>query len=272
MTRRLPSYLDVLPAAAVLLAAAIAATQVPYPPLRSGLFVVLAVLAAVTAIARGVTGPAAGRAATWLRAGGLAVIAADMLATVGWLSTRAHPTDARRVVLVVWTVLLAIHLILAVVVTARRFPFAAGPGLFAGAVSGLTGLASWAVICLIAPGVPGSNSPALVAVGLSALAAAVWSQSAGARPLRILAAGLTAAVVAAFGAGAVIDGVLPWFSRWVTTSAPPVRVFGPLAPHRLVDPVGLLMLSGLLALVLLAILLPSARRPVRVPATAAAAV
>jgi hypothetical protein len=256
VTRRLLAHLDWVPAMAVLLAAAILDLQVADGPLRTAGYGLVGALAVVLLAGRFGLGPAGGRPAHLIRAVGFAVVAAEALATVAWVRAAPHPASVARFGLVVWTVVLSIHLLAVAAVTARRSR-AAAAALGAGAAFGSAGFMLWALLCLMAPDIPTGNPPAVLALALSALAAALWNRSGPAR--QAVLAGLTAAVVVAFLSSTYIDGVLPQFSRWVSNSAPPVRLTGPLAPHRLVDPVGLLILSAFAGIALLIALLPIRR-------------
>ena len=76
-------------------------------------------------------------------------------------------------------------------------------------------------------------------------------------------AGLSAATTVGLLCGVLIDVVLPRLGRWVSSSSPPVHTIGPNLPHRLVDPAGILLLSTIMAIALLAAV-PLARRSDRV--------
>jgi hypothetical protein len=248
------SRLDWLPAGVVFLAAAVLD-----PAGRSfpGTLVLLVVLAAV----RVWLGPTGSRPAYLVRVVGLTAVAADELATAWWVRHADHPDSIDRAVLVVWTVMLVIYLGGVARLSAERLRLAP-PVLAAGVVFGLVTFVLWALLCLMAPNVPTSNVPAVLALSLAALAAIQWTRrdAASTRPVAI--AGLSAAATVAFLSAAFIDGVLPHLGRWVSTSAPPVPMVGPHGPYRLVDSVGLFLLGTLIVVALLVTTL----RPMPVPA------
>jgi hypothetical protein len=211
-----------------------------------------------------------------LRWVGLAVLAADAVAAAVSVATAEHPGSVQLAPLVVWGVLIALHASVLVVVTGRRAT-PQFPALGTGVLFGLVAVVLWALVCLMAPELPTSNVPATVSLAAAAVTAILWTglatrgEAAAGPTVRggaAAAAGLAAATTVALLATLDIDLVLPHLGRWVTTSAPPFPPT-PLAPHRLVDPVGLYILSGLLAAALLVVVLSS--RPSRVGARTSAA-
>jgi hypothetical protein len=186
-----------------------------------------------------------------VRWAGLAVVAAEAVATVIGLLTAAHPASIDPAVPVVWTVLLLIHAVAIIRLTAT------GTRL-TGVAFGLAAFGLWALLCLMTPPLPTSNAPAGLAIALAGLAAVLWTPRESARPAA--AAGLTAAMTVAFLSTVYLDTVLPYLGRWVASNAPPS------SSYRLVDPVGLFILGALLAIAVV-VTLP---RPVRAERVVAA--
>lgn len=102
----------------------------------------------------------------------------------------------------------------------------------------------------------------MLGLGLAVIAAVLWRRQRGESARHGVVAGLSAAVTVGLLSGVLIDVVLPHLGRWVSSSAPPVHALGPNAPHRLVDPVGILMLSTIMAVALVTTVL-LAGRPAR---------
>jgi hypothetical protein len=254
--KRLQSRLDWLPAGIVYVVAAILGLGVSSGRLSTGIWLMLAVLVAALLAVRAWLGATGSRTAYVVRVVGLIAVAAEALATVWWIRGAQHPDSIDRVVLVVWTIMLVIHLLAVTRLTAARLRLAPAV-LGAGAVFGLVTFAVWALLCLMAPGVPTSNVPAVLALALAALAAIQWTRRDTGSARLAAIAGLSAAVAVAFLSAVFIDAVLPHLGRWVTNSAPPYQAGGPLAPYRLVDAVGLLLLGTLIAVALLVTLLPA---------------
>jgi hypothetical protein len=262
-------------AAVVLIGGLLDAGRVPDAGLRQQAYAMVLILTAVAVAARlpGLLGPASGRIAAAVRVAGLTVVAADVFATVEALRGEPHPGSIDPVVSVVWTVMLSVHILAILAVTGRR----AGtmwPAVAAGIAFGAVAFALWALLCLMQPDIPQSNAPTLLGLALAAMTAIQWNRQHGHTPARGAAAGVAAATTIALLSGVLIDAGLSHLSRWVTTSAPPTALAGPGAPHRLVDPVGILILSTLLALTLLATTLLATRNraanhhPETAPATA----
>jgi hypothetical protein len=215
-----------------------------------------------------------------LRWAGLAVLAVDVVAAIVSVVTTPPQYSVNVPPLVVWGVLIALHATVIVVVTGRRAT-PRFPAVGTGVLFGLVGVGLWALLCLMAPDLPTSNVPATVSLAAAAITAVLWTGlSTGGRSAGGLSAdggrsaaiaGFTAATTVALLATLYIDIVLPHLGRWVTTSAPPYAGVGPHAPHRLVDPVGLYILSGLLAATLLAMVVASSRPSRAVARTPAAA-
>jgi hypothetical protein len=239
-------------AAALVVGGLLEASRVPDASLRHQAYVMVLVLTAVAAAARlpRLLGAAADRTAAWLRAGGIAVVAADVFGSIEGMRGQPHPDSIEPAVSIVWTVMLAVQLLVIMAVTARRVRVSPA-ALGAGGLAGVSVFALWALLCLMQPDIPQSNAPTVLALGLAAMAAVQWSLLRRARPAHSAAAGLLAAATVAVLSGDLIDVGLPHLSRWIASSAPPAATFGPHAPHRLVDPVGILMLGTLVAIALL---------------------
>jgi hypothetical protein len=94
-------------------------------------------------------------------------------------------------------------------------------------------------LCLLSPTVPGSSMAAMVAIALAVVAGAGAGQRAG-RWRGALTAGMVAALLVVVS----VDAVLPR-RGWVISSAPPSA-----GGHRLVDPIAILLISALCAVVM----------------------
>jgi len=260
MTRRYLSLAALLvPAAALLFAA-----RVPDAPLRWRAYAMVVVLTLVAVVAQlpVFLGAAGGRGGRLARAAGFAVVAVDVIGGFEAMRTQAHVNSIDPEVPVVWTVLLSVHVLAVVAVTSRRLS-ALWPAAASGLVFGSAAFALWALLCLMQPDIPASNAPTVLGLALAVIAAVLWRRQRGESARHGLVAGLTAAVTVALTSGVLIDVVLPHLGRWVSNSAPPVPAFGPTAPHRLVDPVGILLLSTIVAIALLGTVLVAVR-PARV--------
>jgi hypothetical protein len=219
---------------------------------RAGAIMMILGLTAGCAVACGRLGfgPAGhGRLGRWVRGGGLAVIGAELLAYVGWL--RTDPSDNRPVALVA-----AAFLILGVAMvrlTAARSSVTRH-ALRAGLAAGLGAAALWTAGAVLLPDMPSSNTAALASIAAAGAWAALLARSRPSPHEPGLIATLAATAIAAHVIYLVIAAGLPLSSRWVANNAPPV-----IGPHRLVDPVGELAISLVLA-ALVAIVVPARSR------------
>src|SRR4051794_19723357 len=153
-----------------------------------------------------------------LRWAGLAVLAADAVATVVSVATQPHQYSINVPPLVVWAALIALHATVLFVVTGRRAA-PVFPAVGTGALFGLVGVGLWALLCLMAPDVPSTNVPATVSLAAAGITALLWTglstggrsagglSADGGRPAAV--AGLTAATIVALLATLYIDIVLP---------------------------------------------------------------
>jgi hypothetical protein len=241
------------------------AARVPDSSLRWRAYVMVLVLTAVTVVAQlsVFLGSAGGRSARLARIGGIGVIAVDVFGGIWALRAEAHVNSVDPEVPVVWTVLLSVHLLALVAVTSRRLP-AVWPAAATGLVFGSAAFVLWALLCLMQPDIPGSNAPTVLGVALAVIAAVLWRRQRGEAARHGVVAGLSAAATVGLLSGVLIDVVLPHLGRWVSSSAPPLHAVGPNLPHRLVDPVGILMLSTLAAIALVSTVV-LAGRPSRLP-------
>jgi hypothetical protein len=251
-----------LTASALLVGGVLEAGRVPDTALRHEAYAMVLTLIAVAVLARPpfLLGPASSLVAVLVRLGGFAIVAADVSGGIEAMRTATHPASIDPAVSIVWTVMLSVHVLAILAVTARRVGVAR-PALAAGAAAGSATFAVWALLCLLQPDIPQSNAPAVFALALAAVAAIHWSWRRRTTPTHSAAAGLLAATTVALLSGVLIDAGLPHLSRWVSTGAPPIPTIGPNAPHRLVDPVGILMLSTLLAIALATALVAGRARP-----------
>ena len=145
-----------------------------------------------------------------VRAGGLALVASEVLTLVA--QGRSDPS-----LVAVWTVLLTVYTLALLRVTARRPRVSAGT-LAAGAGGGLILAAAWVAAAVLEPSVPTANGPATVAIAAAALCAACAARRGAERQI----AGLCAAAGCALLIAVTIDGPLRLFPAWVSTNAPPV--------------------------------------------------
>jgi hypothetical protein len=250
-----------VPVAAAVLAVAglLDAARIPDASLRHQAFAMVLALPAVAVLAwlPFALGVAAGRLGAGLRAAACAAVALDVVGSIEAMRAEPYPTSIDPAVSIVWTVMLSAQLLAVLAVTARRVrvPSAA---VAAGGLAGLSAFALWGLLCLMQPDVPQSNAPTVLALALAAVVAVQWAGPRRTSPAHSAAAGLLAAVTVALLAGELIDAGLPHLGRWVTNAAPPTPA-GPHGLHRLVDPVGILMLGTLLAIALLVTVLVAAR-------------
>ena len=249
------------------------ARHIEYGAIRHRTEVMIGVLAAVGLLAHLRVRPIAvarGLVASLVRALVVCLVAVDGAATALVLldtppvrSTDDAPsTGDATIVLVAWTVLLALFVLAAVRATARA---AAVPPrlLSATACCGFGAAGGWLVLALTVPRIATTMVPALLAaVGAGGVAAAVAARldrrtlPGGDRPA---VAALLAATITTLTIAVAVDGMLPLMHAYARNSAPP---WEPGA--RLIDPVGLLLIGALLA-VLTAF---ASRRPAAVPAPA----
>ena len=260
MSRRYVPLATLLVSAGALLFAA----QVPESSLRWRAYAMVLVLTAVAVVAQlsVFLGPAGGRSARLARVAGVAVVVVDVIGGVEAMRAEAHVNSVDPEVPVVWTVLLAVHLLAIVAVTSRRWS-AVWPAAGTGLVFGSAAFGLWGLLCLMQPDIPGSNAPTVLGLGLAVIAAVLWRRQRGESARHGVVAGLSAAMTVGLLSGVLIDVVLPHLGRWVSSSAPPLHAFGPNVPHRLVDPVGILMLSTIMAIALLSMVVRPGR-PARI--------
>jgi hypothetical protein len=197
-------------------------------------------------------GPAAdSRTARALRGVALVAIGAQVVLLVVSLRlvrpdrAPTGPLLGDRIALIVWTALMGAYIVALIRVTAGT-AVVAGRTLVAGTGAGAGSGLLWTVACLALPALPTSTSPALVAMLVAALAGA-WSTRRQGQRQSIIAA-LCAATTAALFIDLVIEDALPVAGRWVSTSYPPVYPAGSM--ERLVDPIGILIIGALAAVVL----------------------
>jgi hypothetical protein len=167
-----------------------------------------------------------------VRAGGLAVVAAEVLVLL-----EQGRTDTTLIV--VWAAMLTIYTIALLRVTARRSTIATST-LVSGAGLGVLAALAWVAAAALEPSVPSSSGPAVLAIAAAAVCA-TWACRGGQGQI----AGLCAAAGCALLIAVMIDGPLPLFPGWVSTSAPPV--YPPETAARLVDSIGVWVLGCLLA-------------------------
>jgi hypothetical protein len=167
-----------------------------------------------------------------VRAGGLAVIATEVLVFVA-----QGRTDITLIA--VSATLLTIYTLALLRVTASRSTVTTGT-LARGAAFGVLAALAWVTAAALHPSLPSSDGPAVVAIGAAA-ACAAWAG----RGAQAQIAGLCAAAGCALLVAVMIDGPLRLFPRWVANSAPPVSP--PESVDRLVDSIGVWVLGCLLA-------------------------
>ncbi|MFC5003066.1 hypothetical protein ACFPIJ_35200 [Dactylosporangium cerinum] len=275
-------------AVGALVGAAVLARDVGFGVLRQRVDVMVAVVAVLVGIAALPVGPVAARGglAGVVRAALGCVVAFEVLGVaqvvrvVPPITADGGPrTSDATVVLTVWLVLLGLVLVAAVRVTGRHTAVQSGAVGIA-AACGFAAAAVWLGLAALLPGVASSNVPALLllmatggvaahlierrARGAAAGTPVIGAPDAGTpvvgtpaaggstaatgadgtdRP-RVAVGAAVAAMVTAVVLAAAIDGLLPLSHDWVRNSAPPWEVGA-----RLVDPVGLLLVAGVLAVV-----------------------
>ncbi|MET7419797.1 hypothetical protein [Dactylosporangium sp. NPDC005555] len=263
LTGRLSGYpaagLLWLGAAGALVAAATMARHVGFDAMRQRAEVMVAVVAVLVLVAAIPVGPAAPHdsGATVVRAAVGCVVAFEVLAVAQAL--RADPpithdggprTGDAATVLAVWAALLGLVLLATVRATGRRTGNL--PGVATAATCGFAGGAAWLAAAALLPGVAAGNVPALLAmIAVAGVAAHRIGRRGGttsgtATGTATVVAAAVAAMVTATVVAAAIDGLLPLGHAWVRNSAPPWA-----SGVRLVDPAGLLVIAGVLALVVL---------------------
>ncbi|MEV4132102.1 hypothetical protein AB0J72_08045 [Dactylosporangium sp. NPDC049742] len=256
-----------LGAAGALVAAVAVAQGVGFEVMRHRVEVMVGVVAVLVLAAAVPVGPVAARGslAGVVRAAVGCVVALEVLGVAQTLRvvppiTRGGGprTSDATTVLVVWVVLLGLVLAAAVHVTGRRAgvrPEVAGIAVGCGFAAGVV----WLGLAAVLPGVAATVVPAILAMmATGGVAARLIARRQGdpARPGSSVGAGdagtsaatviggVVAAMVTAAVVATAIDGLLPLGHAWIRNSAPPWEV-----GTRLVDPVGLLVLAGVLAIV-----------------------
>ncbi len=267
MSRRYLSLAALLVPAGLLLFAA----RVPDSSLRWRAYAMVLALTAVIVVARlsVFLGRASGPGGRLARVALAGVVAVDVIGGVEAMRAQAHVNSVDPEVPVVWTVLLAVHLLAVFAVTGRRLS-AVWPAAATGLVFGSAAFVLWALLCLMQPDIPGSNAPTVLGLALAVIGAVLWRRPRDEAARHGVVAGLSAATTVGLLSGVLIDVVLPHLGRWVSSSAPPMLAVGPNLPHRLVDPAGILLLSTIMAVALLsAALLAGRPAPVGEPVPAA---
>jgi hypothetical protein len=234
-----------LPAAAVVIGAALFAGGIRPASLRREVIAMVAILALVSWLARrgAIFGPAArGRTARVVGAAGFAVIATETLIFIGWARGRGPDGGSATTLVVVWTAMLTVYSIALARLTARRSAVSRRT-LVAGAGTGVTAAAAWLAAAALDPAVPTSSGPAVVAIAAGAACAGLASGRPFGRGTQSRIAGLCAAAGGALLIAVMIDGPLRLFSPWVANSAPPASG----SVERLVDSIGVWWLGCLLA-------------------------
>ncbi|GAA1544179.1 hypothetical protein GCM10009827_075020 [Dactylosporangium maewongense] len=259
-----------LGAAGALVAAVFVAQGVGFEVMRHRVEVMVGVVAVLVLVAAVPVGPVAARGslAGVVRAAVACVVALEVLGVAQALRvvppiTRSGGprTGDATTVLVVWVVLLGLVLAAAVHVTGRRTSVrseAAGIAVGCGFGAGVV----WLGLAAVLPEVAATVVPAILAMmatGGVAVRLIARRQGDPARAGRSVGAGdagtsaatviggVVAAMVTAAVVATAIDGLLPLGHPWIRNSAPPWEV-----GTRLVDPVGLLVLAGVLAVVVVA--------------------
>ena len=185
--------------AGVVAGALVLAAQIRFPGVRREAMAMVAVLVAVAWLARrAFFGPlAAGRAARAMSAGGLAVIAAEVLIFIGEARLSppggVHGPDLAKATtaIAVWTTMLAIYTLALARVTARRARVTAHV-LGTGAGLAVAAAAAWLIAAIAHPEVPSSSGPALAAIAAAAAGGELLAARRG-RGAQNRVAGLAAA-------------------------------------------------------------------------------
>jgi hypothetical protein len=250
-----------LPVTGALAAGVVLAGGIPLAGIRREAIAMVVVLGALPWLARrlAIAGPvAAGRTARLVSAGGLAVVAAEVLIFVNYarrtpLGEGEADATVATTLIVVWTTLLTTYTITLVRLTARRSAVTAHT-LATGAGIGVAAAAAWLAAAFVHPGVPTSSGPAVVAIAAAAMCAGWLSRRSGRGAQRQVAA-LCAAAGTALLIAVLIDGPLRMLPPWVANSAPPG--YPPETTERLVDSIGVWLLGCLLATALSLAIRPS---------------
>jgi hypothetical protein len=251
-----------LPVAGVLAAAIVLAGDIPLAGVRREAIVMVVVLAALPWLARrlAIAGPvAAGRTARLVSAGGLAVVAAEVLIFINYarrmpLGGGEADATVATTLIVVWTTMLTTYTIALVRLTAGRSAVTAHT-LATGAGIGVAAAAAWLAAAFVHPEVPTSSGPAVVAIAAAAVCAGWASRQRSGRGAESRVAALCAAAGAALLIAVQIDGPLRMLPPWVANSAPPV--YPAETTERLVDSIGVWLLGCLLATALSLAIRPS---------------
>lgn len=251
---------------AALVVAVVMAGQVRFAVMGKWAEVMLGVLVVIGVLGQLPWGPTAAGSypARLVRALVVCVVAVDGLVFASQLRDdppTSSPEAAPRVgdatvLVVVWTVFLALFVLAALRVTAQRAEVP--PRVLVGAaVCGFGAATVWLAFTVLAPSLASTILPAALAIVCAGTAAVFVGVRMARRehpdggdrtaPAALLAATITALVVAV-----TIDGLLPLWHAWARNNAPPWA-----GGARLMDPVGLFMLGALLALLTAVV----ARRP-----------
>jgi hypothetical protein len=256
----------------IALAAAVARTRdVPYPALRHGLVALVAVLLAVSWLARlpWTFGPAApGRAARIARAGGYLLVAGFAAVVLDDLRGATHGADEKaHVGIPIYTTVLALYAIGFVAATAaghqpaaRRAPAESRSGLAVATAAGAAGGLLWLAPVLIRPPLPATSAWALLVV--VGVVCAVAAGDRGRRAVPTLYAGAVACLLIVV----LANGLLNYFPHWVPDIGGPHFPATLTAAQRLAsnrgyaqDPYILVLFLGCLLAVALAVATVPAR-------------
>lgn len=202
--------------AGVLAVAVALASGITYPALRGALIALAVILVVCSWLGRRFGPVGAGRAARVVRAGGYAIIGAQVLLIINAFRAwpTANPHEATTTGVPVYTVVMTIYTVALLSMTGRRSPI----GMRTLAISAVLGLAAalaWFVPILFQPALPTSSYPAVLAVMVAATAAALAAAWRASRSEEHLTATLCAATVAALMIVVLANGLLQLFPRWV---------------------------------------------------------
>jgi hypothetical protein len=239
-------------AVAALVAVVMATGSIGYAPLRWTLVALVAVLVGASWLG-GSLGPVAdGPVARAVRGGGYVLVAAMVLGIVLDMRTAtANPGEQAAVGVSVYTVLLSGYLLGFVAVTRRRSA-ATTRVLATGAGAGIAAVAVWSAVALGLPPMPATTGPAVVLIGVGALAAAYANAGRHGDAGRGLLAALCAATVGALLVVVVVAALARYGPDSLIPNVTPAALT-PIAESRIEieDPyVGVLFVGSLLAAVL----------------------